>query len=33
MLFDGQRLVADVRPPALDNNQGQSAWRVPALAD
>ena len=29
MLFDGQRPVADLPPPALDNNQGQPAWRIP----
>jgi hypothetical protein len=29
MLFDGQRPVADLPPPALDNNQGQPAWRMP----
>lgn len=30
MLFDGQRPVADVPPPTLDNNRGQPAWRAPA---
>lgn len=30
MLFDGQRPVADVPPPTLDNNHGQPAWRTPA---
>ena len=29
MLFDGQRPVADVPPPTLDNNRGQPAWRAP----
>jgi crotonobetainyl-CoA:carnitine CoA-transferase CaiB-like acyl-CoA transferase len=31
MLFDGQRPVADLPPPALDNNQGQPAWRMPVV--
>jgi len=30
MLFDGQRPVAEVPPPTLDNNRGQPAWRAPA---
>ncbi len=30
MLFDGQRPVADVPPPTLDNNRGQPAWQAPA---